>query len=209
MLGLGIIIPQFIAGQDRYWGPHSGRIPGSDFRLPYKAPLDHVLDLERHLGHSKPVEAFGPDIPLREYSFLSNPALPVSVRDSQVTINICEEAAPYCSDGSSAAAEHEGALWIMPGLDDERLRVALGPAAQEHKVLNFTAMAPAFSRHKTEADHAKFVRRTTPMTSLWCCVMPPPATPGHVWYDLWWDTVPHTDQHGRVWSAGWNITLGP
>eukprot|EP00892_Ulva_mutabilis_P011070 jgi/Ulvmu1/8335/UM042_0041.1 len=210
VLRLGIVIPQFIAGQDRYWAPHAGVLPGSATTLPYKAPLDHILDLERHLGHSKPEDEFGPDIPFREHSFLSNPALPAAVQNSQITVNLCPEAGgEHCCDGSAAAAEHEGALWIMPGLDDEQLRIALGPAVRKYKVLRFAEMAGVFSRHRSDADHERFVRRTTPMASLWCCVTPPPEQPGHVWYDLWWDVVPHTDQHGREWSSAWNITLGP
>lgn len=209
MLGLGVVIPQFTAGQDRYWGPHSGVLPGSTTKLPYKAPLDHILDLERSLGHSKPVDEFGPDIPFREYSFLHNPALPAALQSSQITVNLCQEREAHCSDGSAAAAEHEGALWITAGLDDEQLKVALGPASQQYKVLRFSAMADAFSRHRSDADQQRFVRRTTPMTSLWCCVLPAPGTPGHVWYDMWWDAVPHSDQHGREWTDAWSITLGP
>lgn len=209
VLGLGIVIPQFMAGQDRYWAPHSGLLPGSKMQLPFRAPLDHILNLENSLGHSKPVEEAGPDIPFREYSFLSNPALPAATRDSQITVNICEEKLPHCSDGSAAAVEHEGALWIMQGLDDLQLRSALRAAAQAYKVLKFSVMAGAFSRHQDDADHARFVRRTTPMVSLWCCVMPPPGEPGHIWYDLWWDTIPHKDQHEREWTEPWSMLLGP
>lgn len=209
VLGLGIIIPQFTAGQDRYWAPHSGVVPGSKVDLPYKAPLDHILDLERHLGHSKPADDFGPDIPFREHSFLSNPALPPAIRDSKIVVHLCEDKLPHCSDGSAPAVEHEGALWVMVGLTDEQLRTALGPAAQRYTVLHFSAMTGAFSRHVSQEDHARFVRRTRLMGSLWCCVRPPPGTPGHIWYDMWWDTVPHWDQHSREWTEPWSMQLGP
>lgn len=209
VLGLGIVIPQLMAGQERYWGPHTGNLPGSKTKLPYAAPLDHILNLETQLGHSKPAVAFGPDIPLREYSFLENPALPAAMSDNQIVVHVCTEKQPHCSDGREPAIEHEGALWIMPGLDDDLLMVALEQAARTYKVLRFSTMSGVFSRHKNDTEHNMFVERTTPMASLWCCVLPPPGGPGHVWYDMWWDTVPHKDQHAREWTEPWSITLGP
>jgi hypothetical protein len=31
---------------DRWWAPHSGKIPGSSLDLPFVAPFDHIVDLE-------------------------------------------------------------------------------------------------------------------------------------------------------------------
>ena len=27
--GIGIVVPQFLAGQDRWWAPHKGTLPGT------------------------------------------------------------------------------------------------------------------------------------------------------------------------------------
>ena len=32
---------------------------------------------------------------------------------------------------------------------------------------------------------------------------------GHVWYDFFWDVVPHTDRHKKLWPAPWAVTFGP
>lgn len=209
VLGLGIIVPQFTAGQDRYWAPHMGTIPGSATKLPYKAPLDHILDLERHLGHPKPFKEFGPDIPYREYSFLDNPATPEAVTKNQIVVNVCTEQSEQCSDGRTPAKEVGGALWVMSGLNDHQLRGALGYAATKYSVLRFNSTLGLFTRHVDEESHRRFVQRTKHMTSLWCCVQPDPGKPGHVWYDMWWDTVPHVDLHNRVWNSSWHIVTGP
>ena len=52
----------------------------------------------------------------------------------------------------------------------------------------------------------RFQRRTEVYTSLWCCV---DAHPGHVWYDMWWDQIPHEDRHKRQISDSWKPTTGP
>ncbi len=46
-LGRTLIIPELWCGADRYWAPHAGVIPGAALQLPFRCPLDHVLDLEQ------------------------------------------------------------------------------------------------------------------------------------------------------------------
>jgi arabinosyltransferase len=209
VLGLGIIIPQFTAGQDRYWAPHMGTIPGSATKLPFKAPIDHVLDLERMLGQVKPPAEFGPNVPYREYSFLENPACPEAIKGNQMTVNVCEEQLEKCSDGSKPAKLVDGALWVMGSMNDQQLKTALGDAAKKYPVLKFNSTIGLFTRHVDDQDHKRFMNRMKLMASIWCCVNPGPGKPGHVWYDMWWDTVPHTDLHNREWKEPWHIVLGP
>jgi arabinosyltransferase len=210
-------VPQFVAGQERYWAPHAGRVPGSRTPLPYLAPADHIFDLERGLGRNKDVQEFGPNVPIREYSFLANPRTPNAVKSSALIVELCDAdavdsgapAAADCSDGSAAAPVRKGVVRIRAGLNDVQLRAALGDAVRGYRVVRFRSMLGAFSRHAEEGDHERFVKRTKIMTSIWCCVQPPPGRPGHVWYDMWWDTVPHKDLHGRVWNMTWHIVTGP
>jgi arabinosyltransferase len=190
-----------------------GRLPGAPTVLPYKAPLDHILDLERALVRDLDTAEFGPNIPFREHSFLSNPRLPAAVRESVAEVHLCtpEDRArgALCSDGSAPAEEVNGTIWLNAGLNDVQIRTALGRASQTFKVLRFSSMWGAFSRHVDDADHERFVKRVRLLPSIWCCVMPAPGTPGHVWYDLWWDAVPHVDLHSRVWDKPWTIVTGP
>ena len=46
-LGRALVLPQLWCGADRWWAPHTGTIPGSRLSLPFRCPLDHVLDLEQ------------------------------------------------------------------------------------------------------------------------------------------------------------------
>lgn len=41
-----MILPELWCGLDRYWAPHGGTLPGSEFKLPFVCPADHILDLE-------------------------------------------------------------------------------------------------------------------------------------------------------------------
>lgn len=41
-----LIMPQLWCGADRYWAPHDGHIPPTDFPLPFPCPMDHIFDLE-------------------------------------------------------------------------------------------------------------------------------------------------------------------
>jgi arabinosyltransferase len=177
------------------------------------APTDHIFDLERGLGRTRndPNE-FGPDIPVREYSFLSNARTPSAVTESVLTVELCSDddsGESGCSDGGAPAAVRDGIARVRCQLNDEQLRTALGSAVRDYRVVRFTSVLGAFSRHAADADHERFVKRTRLFPSIWCCVSPPEGQPGHVWYDMWWDTVPHKDQHGRVWNSTWRIVTGP
>jgi arabinosyltransferase len=219
-LRLGVVVPQFMAGQDRWWAPHNGRLPGAPTPLPYRAPADHVLDLERSLGKQVDENEFGFNVPFREYSFLQNPRMPERVRDSVLTIEPCggEDVVGGvgggaqggdCADGSRAADVRGAAVRLQRNLTDAQLRAALGPLAERYSVLHFRGMAGMFGGHERGSDRLRFERRVRLLGSLWCCVKPEVGKPGHVWYDAQWDVVPHTDLHNRKWDEPWHIVTGP
>ena len=57
--------------------------------------------------------------------------------------------------------------------------------------------------HKFEADLEQYA-------SLWCCNQPPGGRgPGHIWYDFFWDVLPHRDRHRRLWTEAWRPVMGP
>ena len=45
-LGRALVFPKIWSAMDRWWAPHSGKIPGSSLDLPFEAPFDHIVDLE-------------------------------------------------------------------------------------------------------------------------------------------------------------------
>jgi arabinosyltransferase len=210
-LNVGVVVPQFMAGQDRWWAPHMGRLPGADKTpLPYRAPLDHILDLEHGLGRRKDEATHGPNVPFREHSFLQNPRMPAHVRDSAVVVEVCPEGNnAACADGSAPAGVSDGVVRLRAGLTDKQIAAALGDVAAEFKVLRFRNVTGVFSRHEERADEQRFHTRMRLLGSLWCCMRPPPGKPGHVWYDALWDIVPHKDVHNRKWREPWHIQMGP
>ncbi|KAK9813171.1 hypothetical protein WJX72_010080 [[Myrmecia] bisecta] len=205
-LGRTLVVPELWCGQDRWWAPHDGIIPGSKLELPYRCPMDHVFDLEQ-MARSMPAAEFGPDISYREFSFMNNTRLPATIAKSKLQVNICAAADASCSDGSSAAAEvTPGVVHLRPLLQDEQLLTALKQAAAGVKVVHFNTMYNAFVGFANGADGVKFEKRTKQYTSIWCCVN---AHPGHVWYDMWWDVQPHTDRHNRIIRGPWQPITGP
>ena len=77
-------------------------------------------------------------------------------------------------------------------------------------LLKLGKMDDIWAGFTSEAKDKAFVEYTKHLTAIWCCVRPPPKKPGHIWYDIWFDRVPHTDRHNRLWTTAWNATmLGP
>ena len=204
-LGRVLVVPQFYCGMDRWWAPHNGIIPGSGLVTPFACPLDHVLDLEVMQNMNQDPDTYGPPLWFREYSFFNNSRVPAVVRDSQISVRICND--PEDCHASAGAA-------IPRGLTSGELKEALRPWESE-KVLRFADTAGIFGGFTAEKDQLKFEERVKLMGSIWCCVQPEEENkPGHIWYDLWWDTM-HTDRHDRAfdrqWFAGqwWAPMLGP
>lgn len=131
--------------------------------------------------------------------------LPEGVNSSRIQIKICNETEPGCEDGSQPADIRDGIVRLRAGITDRQLAVALQDA-KNVKILSFDSMGTAFGGHEDPAEGERFMKRTMWYTSLWCCVH---ASPGHVWYDMWWDVVPHRDRHNRRKETKWRPELGP
>ena len=204
-LGRVLVVPEFYCGLDRFWGPHNGITPGSGLKTPFICPLDHVLDLEVMENMNSDRDVYGPPVLFRESSFFDNSRVPAAVKDSEVSVRICD--GPEDCDASTGAA-------IPRFLKSEDLKEALRPWESE-KVLRFADATDIFGGFTDVHDQEKFEHRVRLMGSIWCCVQPEEENkPGHIWYDLWWDT-PHTDRHDRdffsEWFPGhwWFPLLGP
>ena len=174
-----LVLPTLMCGLDRFWAPHNGTIPGSDTTL----PIDPCpADHIIDLEHIARINKGTVETMLRESSFLSNPKLPASAVASKAT------------------------LPPPPSLSETDLA---GLRSSSARVLHFTSMPDLFAT--LDADEALSVqKRMLDWASIWCCTRPPsPKAAGHVFYDLFWDVIPHTTRHGKVVDSPWVPTLGP
>ncbi|KAL3140615.1 hypothetical protein ABBQ32_005185 [Trebouxia sp. C0010 RCD-2024] len=200
-----LIIPQLWCGMDRWWAPHDGNIPGSSLQLPFPCPLDHIFDLEQMISSHEP--ALGPYIDWREHSLFNNSQFPQEDFAQATHIHVCQGGESDCDDGSkqSAAVKPGNSIRLQANLTDQQIQTALKGFA-DVPVIHFDTMSGAFGGHAHFGDASRFQRRTEVYTSLWCCV---DKHPGHVWYDMWWDHLPHEDRHKRQITEPWKPSTGP
>ncbi|CAK0784493.1 hypothetical protein CVIRNUC_007697 [Coccomyxa viridis] len=217
MLGRTLVLPDLWCGADRWWAPHQGTIPGSALLLPFRCPADHVLDLGR-MSAELPPGQYGPGIGYREYSLLDNPRFHAAhvqpggnpklapPRLAPAIVQVCEPGkGRSCRQPGKLVLPGEVSVSIEAGLKEKELLEALQPLKDE-RLLMFTDMRQAFGGFSSPRDAERFEERLKEYSSLWCCV---DAHPGHVWYDLMWDVVPHTDRHGRQQTGPWKPITGP
>ncbi|MBA0584197.1 hypothetical protein Gorai_015022 [Gossypium raimondii] len=81
LLNRTLVMPPLWCRLDRLWFSHPGVLEGSMTRQPFLCPLDHVFEVNVMLK-DLPEEEFGPEINIREYSFLNNPLLPQQVNEN-------------------------------------------------------------------------------------------------------------------------------
>lgn len=76
-------------------------------------------------------------------------------------------------------------------------------------MIQFTSMDNAtWGGFEAPVDKTRFTERLRLSAGIWCCKR---AHPGHIWYDMEYDLVPHKDRHNRVWDLDnpWIPTTGP
>ena len=201
LLGRALVMPKIYCQYDRFWAPiENGRFGSTDGPPdgePFLCPMDHVFDMERMKpGRLKTLE-------WREYSFLENPRLPNEVLTSAVLVGSAK------GDEKNAGARRVAAN-TKPMDEDEVLRVLGAEDIRDVPLIKLGKMDDIWAGFTSEAKDKAFVEYTKHLTAIWCCVRPPPKKPGHIWYDIWFDRVPHTDRHNRLWTTAWNATmLGP
>jgi len=174
LTGRVLIMPKLWCGYDRWWAPHHGRIPGSSMPLPIRCPLDHVFNLEG--------SGLKPEM-LREYSFLDNPLTPPAVKHSQHNLTL---PAPMSREAVEGALKAE--------------------AARTAKVLRIVQITDdVYQKALTQDEQASFQKRSMNYLGIWCCIQPlTRGKPGHIWYDMMWDIIPHTDRWKQEWTTAWH-----
>ena len=199
-----MIMPKLHCGSDRWWASHDGMIPGSEVKLPFVCPMDHVMDLEQ-MVKDMDVGTQGPRVDFKEYSFLEKPEAGY-LQESRLKVIACDADSNICDDGSKEAAILDGnVIKLKSNMTDVQLKTALGSHVNKFSLLDFANPANLWFgfQHKSDAD--KFMARHKLSTSLWCCSE---GHPGHVWYDLFWDAGPHTNRFGKFVQGNWTPSLG-
>lgn len=181
LLNRTLVMPPIWCRLDRLWFPHPGKLEGSLTPQPFLCPLDHVFEVNVMLKEL-PEEEFGPQIGIREYSFLNNPLLPTEVKESWLDVQLCQVGSKDCKASNSSS--RSGLLRLPKHSSDETLKTVLAPF-KDVKIIQFSSMQDAFSGFTEEAIEQKFRKRVKKYLGIWCCVAN--HTPGHIYYDIYWD----------------------
>jgi hypothetical protein len=100
------------------------------------------------------------------------------------------------------------------------------PAASSARVLRLVSELPDAQEWMGADEYAQFEAQVRGWVDLWCCAriekLLTPAqlerlkrndeialkTKSHIYYDLFWDKLPHTDKVGRTWTTPWRPIPG-
>lgn len=78
------------------------------------------------------------------------------------------------------------------------------------KLLQLSNAAPDYRATLSGEAVEQFVGEVRGWSGLWCCNRPPGGRgAGHIWYDFFWDVIPHRDRHNRKWDGSWTAKMGP
>lgn len=209
-----LVLPPLVCGLDRYFYRHDGVSPGSAVHLPlWDCPADMVLALQ--LGIKTPERW------LREAPFLSNPRTPPSIADPARGAELSLEPAVL-----GVAPEGDRGLRHSAALRDAVLGALRAPAVASARAVRLVGRLPDAQAWMGESEYLAFEAFVRPWGDFWCCgplegSMPPDQlkrvnanhelglkTKTHIYYDMFWDKVPHTDRLGRTWRSKWRPIYG-
>ncbi|CAK9325397.1 unnamed protein product [Citrullus colocynthis] len=189
LLNRTLIMPPLWCRLDRLWFGHPGVLQGSVTRQPFICPLDHVFEVNVMLKEL-PEEEFGPGINFREYSFLENPLLPKQVKESWLDVQLCKQESEDCHASNDTVLP--GVLKFPKGSNEDMFK-AIFSTFKDVKVIQFSTMQDAFHGFSDKKREEKFRNRVKRYIGIWCCVEN--ATPGHIYYDMYWDEKPDWKPH--------------
>ncbi|XP_027345551.1 arabinosyltransferase XEG113-like [Abrus precatorius] len=180
LLNRTLVMPPLWCRIDRLWYPHPGILEGSMTRQPFRCPLDHVFEINVML-EKLPEEEFGPEIDIREYSILDNPSLPSEVTRSWLDVQLCKD----CDASNDTMV---GRVLKFPKHSSEETFTKVFSSFKDVKVIKFSSVQDAFTGFTNKEKQDKFRNRVKRYVGTWCCV--PDHTPGHIYYDMYWDEKP-------------------
>ena len=170
--------------------------------------MDHVFEVESWL-RPQPEEEFGDFIDFREYSFFDNDGVPESVKSSEVVVELVHSCSDgTCTQGTGGVAPADIKKVVAPKILLMSTRWSCCVSTTRRRLSGSVRWWGRLAVFVDNADAEKFSRRIKRYAAIWCCKA---AHPGHIWYDMEFDVVPHTDRHMRTWdeSNPWVPTTGP
>lgn len=180
LLNRTLVMPPLWCRLDRLWFGHPGILPGTLTKQPFICPMDHVFEVNTMLA-KLPEAEFGQMIEFREYSFLENPSLPKKVKESWLSVEPCEETSASCNSNKVDVIK-------FPKNSSEDKFTQVFSLYKDIKVIQFSSMVDVFQGFTDKDKEAKFRKRVKRYTGIWCCVEN--RTPGHIYYDMYWDEKP-------------------
>ncbi|KAK3247360.1 hypothetical protein CYMTET_43142 [Cymbomonas tetramitiformis] len=177
-LGRHLVLPKLMCGIDRVWFPHRGIFPGSQLKLPFQCPVDHVIEIQAFV-------ATRPAYPVLEHSFLENPRTPDTLKNSVKDLTL-------------------GVDLTMNATDVQIQTLLKGH--ENAKVLQFDSLVgQVFAGFEDKTKNDEFQMRLKRATGIWGTAM---SRPGHVHYDFFADVAPWKDRHMRSRSKPWSLVGG-
>ncbi|OIW10787.1 hypothetical protein TanjilG_27733 [Lupinus angustifolius] len=194
LLNRTLVMPPLWCRIDRLWFPHPGVLEGSITRQPFLCPLDHVFEVDVML-RELPEEEFGPKIDIREYSILENSALPAEVKKSWLNVQLCKKGTKDCNASNNTTV---GGALKFPKHSNEETFIEIFSSFKHVKVIQLSSVQDAFTGFTDKASplcpfpfkerEQSFRKRVKHYVGIWCCVLD--HTPGHIYYDMYWDEKP-------------------
>ncbi|CAL0311724.1 unnamed protein product [Lupinus luteus] len=184
LLNRTLVMPPLWCKIDRLWFPHPGVLEGSMTRQPFLCPLDHVFEVNVMLKEL-PEEEFGPKIDIREYSILENSALPAEVKKSWLDVRLCKKGTKDCNASNNTTF---GGALKFPKHSNEETFIEIFSSFKHVKVIQFSSLQDAFTGFTDKEREQRFRKRVKHYVGIWCCVLD--HTPGHIYYDMYWDEKP-------------------
>ena len=98
---------------------------------------------------------------------------------------------------------------LQPAPGEKPRRVPLTVSIDEQRLGMTRSLGDLYATLSPSEREAEQKKMNT-WTSIWCCSTPlGPKKPGHIWYDFFWDVVPHTNRHQKLVTAPWEPNFGP
>ncbi|KAL2652130.1 hypothetical protein R1flu_020258 [Riccia fluitans] len=170
-----LVMPELWCRFDRMWFGHPGVLEGTLTPQPFLCPMDHIFEVNMMLKDLN-YEEFGEAIRFREYSFLDNPHLPSKVKESNLTVELCENGTPGCG-GEKNNVSIPGSIRLPGNATDTELKEAFAPY-KDAKLIELSSILGVFSGFSDKTTEERFRRRVKTYTGIWCCVQD--KDPGHI-----------------------------
>ena len=186
-LGRVLVMPKLYCGFDRWWAPHEGGFRA--LRRPCRTCV-------RWITCSRWNHGFGPSLRRSSATSSTSGSTASLITTVSGVGEVLGGGGGACSQllrrhvhtghGGCRARRHKKVVAPKNLTDVDAMELL-----REHnktKVIRFSSMVGTFGGFVDNAGAEKFSRRIKRYAAIWCCKA---AHPGHIWYDMEFDVVPH------------------